>query len=131
MTEYVNLKVTNKNDFTIHDRFDGVPYDFEPGKPLVIPADAAQHILGWLPGIETEAVRKYVEKRWGWNTPEMQANGNAKKFFANLEFAPVRYRLIEVVESEEVADPPAEAPPLAENERGPKPAKGARTSAAA
>lgn len=103
----INLKVTNNNDFTISDRFDGVPFEIEPGKSVTLPADAAAHLFGWQPGIEPRAMFLHVQKRWGWNTPEMVSSGKAEKFFANLEFKPVTFRMVEVVEPdfEEVPEP--------------------------
>ena len=37
----VHLRITNNNDFTIEDRYDGVPYIFEAGKTLTVPPEAA------------------------------------------------------------------------------------------
>jgi hypothetical protein len=105
---FTNLKVLNKNDFVISDRFDGVPYEFKPGEALTIPGDAAHHMLGWLPGIPPEAVFLHVQKRWGWNTPDLAPK--SREFFANLDLKPVTFKMVEVQETEEVFDEPDAAP---------------------
>jgi hypothetical protein len=97
----VHLRVTNNNDFEINDRYDGVPYIFEAGKVLTVPPEAALHIFGWHPGIEPRVVETHVTKRWGWNTPAFMENGNAKKFFAKLEFKPVTFKTVEVISGED------------------------------
>lgn len=102
-----SLKVLNDNPFPIEDMYDGVPYTFETGKPLTIPGDAARHIFGWFDGVDMNAVRQHVTKRWGWNTPSIVEKGDHKKFFDRLTFVPVTYRLVEVVadNTEDVAEP--------------------------
>lgn len=106
----VNLKVTNKNEFTISDRFDGVPFEFEPNKPLVIPGDAALHMLGWQPDCDMRMVELHVQRRWGWNTAEMVKDGTARKYFLNIELRPVTYRMVEVQEEgDDINDLPADA----------------------
>lgn len=92
----VSLKVTNHNDFTIEDRFDGVPYIFEPEKATSVPADAALHMLGWFPGVDLMVVKNHITKRWGWNTPDL--TGKAAGYFANLALKPVSYKIVEVPE---------------------------------
>lgn len=62
------VKVTNKNDFVMRDRFDGSPYLFESNQPLSIPPQAAAHFFGW-PG-EPELMKMHTCKRFGWNRPE-------------------------------------------------------------
>lgn len=101
-----SLKVLNDNPFVIKDMCDGVPYEFETGKPLTIPADAALHIFGWYAGVDINVVRQHVQKRWGWNTPKITESGDHNKFFDKLTFHPVTFRLVEVVadNSEPVAD---------------------------
>jgi queuine/archaeosine tRNA-ribosyltransferase len=41
------LRVTNRNSFTLKDKFDGVEYVFEPNKATVMEEDAARHIFGY------------------------------------------------------------------------------------
>lgn len=61
------VRVTNRNAFTMRDRFDGNVYMFRPNKPEIIPPLAAMHIFGW-PGDE-ESMRAHTTRRFGWNTP--------------------------------------------------------------
>ena len=107
----VHLRIVNGNDFTIEDRYDGVPYIFEAGKTLTVPPEAALHIFGWHPGIEPRVVETHVTKRWGWNTPAFMESGNAKKFFAKLEFKPVTFKTVEVIATEEEDMLPSPIPP--------------------
>jgi hypothetical protein len=92
----VNLKVTNNNSFKISDMFDGVPFDFEAGQSLVIPPEAALHIFAWQPGADLAAVERHVQKRWGWNIPDLQKDGIAAGYFRKIELKPVTYRMVEV-----------------------------------
>jgi hypothetical protein len=46
-------------------------------------------------------VETHLTKRWGWNTPAFMASGDAKKFFAKLEFKPVTFKTVEVVSGED------------------------------
>lgn len=112
----VNLKVTNNNDFKISDMFDGVPFDFEAGKSLVIPPEAAVHIFAWSPGADLNAVERHVQKRWGWNTPELQKDGLAGQYFRKIELKPVTYRMVEVREDDD--EEPARVPARTRGEGG-------------
>jgi hypothetical protein len=94
----ISLKVTNHNEFTITDMFDGVPYVFESGKSISVPSDAALHILGWYPGVDMLVVKNHVQKRWGWNTPELVNSKAHDKYFAALTFKPITYKIVEVPE---------------------------------
>jgi hypothetical protein len=94
--QVMNVKVVNRNDFMITDMFDGVPYTFEPGKAMSVPIDAANHIFGWYPGVPPADLKRHVQKRMGWNTPEMEKNGQHNKFFSNLEITPIVYRMVPV-----------------------------------
>lgn len=94
--EIMAIKVTNANDFPISDRFDGVPYTFLPGRPENVPVDAAFHIFGWFRGVDPEAMKLYVKKRFGWNTPDMLASGRSDIFYGALKFQPIMYRMIPV-----------------------------------
>jgi hypothetical protein len=105
----ISLKVVNHNDFVIVDRFDGVPYEFEPEKSVSVPSDAALHMLGWYPGVDMLVVKNHVQKRWGWNTPELVNSKTHDKYFAALSFKPVSYRIVEV--PEEVTEIDDEPPP--------------------
>ena len=107
----VHLRVTNTNDFEIEDRYDGVPYKFEPNKAVTLPPEAALHLLGWQPGIDPSVCEKHVSRRWGWNTPDFMKSGDAKKFFAKLEFKPVTFKTVEVIATEEEEMLPSPIPP--------------------
>lgn len=63
---YVMFKVTNRNHFTMRDRYDGVPIAFPPGVTINITRDQAAHFFGW-PGTPDE-MAVYMAKRNGWNT---------------------------------------------------------------
>ncbi len=91
-----HVMVVNHNDFPISDRFDGVPYIFEQDKPLSIPIDAANHIFGWYPGVDQEIVRRHVQKRLGWNTPDMVKEGAHNRFFNKIELRPISYRMVPI-----------------------------------
>lgn len=110
------VRVTNHNDFTISDRYDGVPEVFEPGKPKELDPEAAAHIFGFPideQGVVLgyEASQAYVCRRWGWNTPNFGipkspegkqvlnaelAMENAAAAFKNIEIEVVHYNLVEV-----------------------------------
>ena len=60
------VKIINTNDFTIEDMFDGVPYRFEPNKPLSIPLEAAAHFFAW-PSDDLIFVKLWIVKCFGWN----------------------------------------------------------------
>ena len=98
----VHLKLTNKNDFIIVDRYDGVPFTFEPKKPIIIPADAAAHIFGWSPEASMEDVERHTCRRLGWNTPDHMKNSTGRRFFKNLQFDKVAYRMVEVTDDENI-----------------------------
>jgi hypothetical protein len=101
MTDSItNLRVTNMNDFVITDRFDGVPFVFEPKKPVKLPADAALHIFGWTPDCPPETCKTHTCRRFGWNTPAHMEKGTDNRFFGKLKFEKVLHRIVEVVEEE-------------------------------
>lgn len=59
------VRVINRNAFTIRDRYDGIPYEFPPGKQVMLLPEVATHILGY-PG-DVEDMHRHMAKRWGWN----------------------------------------------------------------
>jgi hypothetical protein len=113
--EIMAIRVINHNDFRISDRFDGVPYVFEPDKPLAIPVDAAFHIFGWHREVDPAIMKNYVMKRFGWNTPAMLESGKAELFYDGLKLQPIMYRMVPI-EVDEGGTP-------LRKERGPKPNK--------
>ncbi len=99
--QIMNVKVVNRNDFVIADRFDGVPYVFHTNQPLSVPIDAANHIFGWYPGVDPAIVRRHVQKRMGWNTPDMEKSGQNNRFFDAIEIVPIMYRMVPIEVDEE------------------------------
>jgi len=95
------VKVTNKNDFALSDMYDSVPYVFEPGKELKMPADAAHHIFGWTESATHAQMFQHVQKRWGWNTPQWR--DKAQRFWDKFSIQSAHFKLVEVSE-EEAAD---------------------------
>jgi hypothetical protein len=93
------VKVCNRNDFAISDMFDGVPYLFEPNKPLSIPIDAASHFFAW-PSDDPQLVRLWIAKRLGWNTGAdiaRQPDGRMRweHWVDKIDIAPVHFDLIQ------------------------------------
>jgi len=41
------LRVTNKNSFTLVDKYDGIEYTFKSNEPVVIEEEAARHFFGY------------------------------------------------------------------------------------
>jgi hypothetical protein len=93
------VKVTNTNDFPINDMYDGVQYLFEPGKESKLPADAANHILGWTENASRRDMFLHIQKRWGWNTPQWA--DKSQRFFDKFKITHAAFRLVEVAEGEE------------------------------
>lgn len=104
--QVMSVKIINRNDFVIRDMFDGVPYEFEPNRPKAIPIDAANHIFGWFPkwtdaeGKEHEPdpveMKRHIQRRFGWNTPDMVKTGQNNLFYGGLEIIPIMYRMVPV-----------------------------------
>jgi len=67
--------VTNKNDFTHTDAYDGEEYVFPPGERVLIPAEAATHMFAFNMPDQSEAL-----VRLGWATIY---NPGAKTFVDN------------------------------------------------
>jgi hypothetical protein len=110
------VKVTNNNTFVLLDRFDGVPFQFLPGKPLSIPPDAAAHFFGW-PG-EPDLMRLYIAKRHGWNTPDdiKRADDGRMRWemwVDKIEISAVHFDLVQRDPSAQIpADPGIDDPEL-------------------
>lgn len=107
--QVMKVKVINRNEWTIEDMFDGVPYAFPSNLAISIPIDAAFHIFGWHPDVDRKAMRAYCQKRFGWNTPAMQQGGKGDLFFDRLSIEPIYYRMIEVASDQEAAVEPTPA----------------------
>jgi hypothetical protein len=65
---HIRIKVTNRNDFTIRDRYDGVPYTFKPNDQVTVTQAVANHFFGWPGDLEQRTL--YMAKRRGWSTKE-------------------------------------------------------------
>jgi len=57
----MNLRVTNRNSFTLKDRYDGIDYVFKPNESVVIEEEAARHIFGY--GVE-DKIPFMVRQGW-------------------------------------------------------------------
>jgi len=96
------VRVTNTNPFVITDMYDGVPFQFLPGKPLTIPRDVAEHIFGYAGDLaDRETMRRHTQKRMGWNKPgDLQMDGSGKTLadrqFDAIRFDSARFELREV-----------------------------------
>ena len=111
----ISVRVTNGNDFSIEDRYDGVPEVFLPGESRDVDLATAAHIFGFPVDNEGRvtaiaADKSYVCRRWGWNRPDFgikrspegkqvynaeQAMRNADTAFDNLKVEAVEYVLTE------------------------------------
>jgi hypothetical protein len=93
------VKIINTNDFVINDMFDGVPYKFEPNKPLSIPLEAAAHFFAW-PSDDPTLVKMWIAKRLGWNTKEdieRQPDGRMRweHWVEKIMIVPVHFDLVQ------------------------------------
>ncbi len=117
------IKVTNHNDFTISEMYDGIPYVFAKDKPINVPLEAMAHIFGAEFPADQETldseefkdqVFKFVSKRFGWNvhqifdnaTNRWRMSGNVmaenREKFDNIEFLPVIFKMVEVKAEEQL-----------------------------
>ena len=94
--QIMNVKVLNRNDFPIVDRFDGIIYTFLPNKALSIPVDAANHIFGWHDQVARSDLNRHVQKRMGWNTPDMVKTSQHERFANAIDITPIIYRMVPV-----------------------------------
>jgi hypothetical protein len=98
--EIRRVRIVNHNSFAIHDRQDGVPYNFLPDKAVDIPPEVAEHIFGF-PG-DTEDMHRHMAKRWGWNLPEHMTweDGQMKwqRMCSNIDVSVERYELRRVID---------------------------------
>jgi len=61
----MRLEVTNHNDFTIDDMFDGVPVKFPPNTPVNCTEAQALHFFGWPGELADRAI--HMARRFGWS----------------------------------------------------------------
>jgi hypothetical protein len=114
------VKICNRNDFPLADMYDGVPYLFEPNKPLSIPLEAAAHFFAW-PSDDQRAVHMWIAKRHGWNTARHIARQDEtgkpypggkmlwEIWVEKVEIAPVEFDLVQ-------RDPDAPIPAIEDHE---------------
>jgi hypothetical protein len=93
------LEVTNNNDFTINDMFDGVPVTFPPGKTVDCTAQIASHLFGYPGELADRAV--HMAKRFGWSGKDyLKPEGpgdSVPRYFSLAEkivISPVYYDLV-------------------------------------
>ena len=93
------LEVTNNNDFTISDMFDGVPVRFEPGKPVDCTPAICAHLFGWPGEMADRAL--HMARRFGWSgkdylRPEGPADDSPRyfKLAEKITISPVYYDLV-------------------------------------
>ena len=95
------LRVTNRNSFTLTDRYDGVDYKFEPNKPTVIEEAAARHFFGYGMADKSPFL---VRQGWSVSSDRMEeAMKKLNKFVfeqGSVEFSPAD----EIVAEEESPD---------------------------
>lgn len=120
------VKVTNKNDFILCDRFDGMPYTFAPNEALSIPPAAANHFFGW-PG-EPELMKLHTCRRFGWNRPEHIGADKTKPagdkladlYWSNLVIETVSFCVVPEADPS-LPELGAEDEPMTEGQRPPPP----------
>jgi len=103
----VQVRITNRNPFTIRDHHNGIQYVFpgsndpkNPSRPVQCAPEVAAHIFGWRqwPGSQDEQIEamiRYCAIRHGWNQPRLQEEGKDREYFDNIEIVPVRLKLVE------------------------------------
>lgn len=119
--QVMQLEVTNRNDFTINDRFDGVPLSFPPGEKVTITPAMALHCFGY-PG-ESQDMALHMAKRYGWSgrdylRAEGTGDGPAKfqVLAANIAIVPVYFELRRVDPNAPI---PADDGSVADDDREP------------
>lgn len=99
------LRVTNRNNFTLKDRFDGVDYVFKPNDPVVIEEDAARHFFGY--GM-IDKVPALVRQGWCMSSDKTD---DAFKKLNNFKFETGSVEFVETkmeLETEEEIEEPKE-----------------------
>ena len=111
------VKVVNRNEFTLHDHYDGRPYVFPPGEERTIPLDAAAHIFGFTSTATEEECRTHCIKRFGYNTPERMKGGGHETFWDCLQLTPMLMRLVEQRAEEDAPEDEPEDEPIVRRRR--------------
>lgn len=86
--------VTNTNDFLHTDRFDGEEYSFPPNEAVMIPIDAAEHMLAYGLAEKTDVLvrlgwaMKYDEKSKSFTPDDAGVRKLANFVFSEPEVKP-------------------------------------------
>lgn len=82
MDPHQQVRVTNRNpSWIIRDKYAGVEYTFQPGEPVLVAAEVAEHIFGF--GLdEKERFRKFMRMGIA-NMPK------GKEMWAKVDVKPV------------------------------------------
>jgi hypothetical protein len=65
---HIRIRVINRNNRIIKDRYDGVPFTFKPNDPVAVTQAQAHHFFGWPGDLDYRTI--HMAKRFGWNTTE-------------------------------------------------------------
>lgn len=116
--EQMYVRVTNGLDEPFTDRYDGIPITIMPGKSQNLLPEQAAHFFGFFPGIERAQMFRHICKRQGWNTSDhVKQNPEtrrtlAEQLFDKLQIEAVYFKLVEVNEPDDPAEPvPADPAP--------------------
>lgn len=132
------IKVTNGNDVTFEDRYDGILYKIPAKGKVNLPYDAAVHIFGvdFENGqIDRDAIFTHLGRRWGWNRSFLKNKDEdknkfrdqAKEMFEKIEFNVISMVMVETDVTEDGLVPAREDAPsgalskFLSNKRLPKP----------
>jgi hypothetical protein len=90
------IKIKNKNDFDILDKYDGRPIKIPAKGSVDVPFHVAAHILGitGLGDLESRSFVNYICQRWGWNTPEYEKDNKHLVLSGNITADIVTYTMV-------------------------------------
>ena len=142
-----HARITNNNDFPIHDRYDGVPIILEPGVPVRVSVAAAVLFFDMPVDFDGNVTWRVDANSWatfsrrqGWTNLEpekgetinltfQRVTKQASEWCSKIKVEPVSMVLREVTEEEQLLAPPREGSdgaetPSAEGERPARPRRG-------
>lgn len=108
MSVQIFIEVTNKNDFTITDSYDGQEYIMEPNEVCTLPFHVAAHFFGLLTPEDVgnrAHVDAYMGRRWGWNRPDL-GKAEAKKRASNIKIETAVFEMRKVARDHNDLAPP-------------------------